>query len=41
MIVSVMGIFKGGYGDRMHMLPLINVTQSGISIRICLEILVI
>ena len=37
MIVSVMGIFKGEEGDRMHLLPLINVTQPGISIRVCLE----
>ena len=27
-IVSVMGIFKGEYRDHMHMLPLMNVTQS-------------
>ena len=39
-IVSVMGIFKGGDGDFMHLLPLINVTQSGINIRFWLEILV-
>ena len=27
-IVSVMVLFKGGYRYRMHLLPLINVTQS-------------
>ena len=27
-IISVMGRFKGEYGDRTHLLPLINVTQS-------------
>ena len=31
-IVSVMIIFKGEDGDCMHMLHLINVTQSGIRI---------
>ena len=32
MIVSVMGVFKGEDGDRMHLLPLINSNQSGIRI---------
>ena len=32
-IVSVMGIFKGEDGERIHLLPLINVTQSGIKIQ--------
>ena len=40
MIVSVMGIFKGEDGDCMHLLPLINLTQSVIKIRFWLEILV-
>ena len=39
-IVSVMGIFRGEYGDCMHMIPLINVTQSGIRIWVWLERLV-
>ena len=39
-IVSVMGIFKGEDGERMHLLPLINVTQSGIRIRVWWERLV-
>ena len=37
-ILSVMGRFQGGYGDRMHLLLLINVTQSGNRIFIWLEI---
>ena len=40
LIVSVMGIFKGGYRYFMHLLPLINLTQSVIRIRVLLEILV-
>ena len=39
-IVSVMGIIKGGDGYCMHLLPLINGTQSGIKIWFWLEILV-
>ena len=39
-IVSVMGIYKEGDGDLMHLLLLITVTQSAIMIRIWLEILV-
>ena len=39
-IVSVMGIIKGGDGYCMHLLPLINGTQSGIRILVWLEILV-
>ena len=35
-----MVIFKGGDGDHMHLLPLINVTQSGIRIRFWLDRLV-
>ena len=35
-----MRIFKGEDRDRMHLLPLINATQSGISIRVLLERLV-
>ena len=35
-IVSVMGRFKGEARDRMHLLPLINVTQSVIKIQVCL-----
>ena len=35
-----MGRFKGEDGDRMHLLSLINVTQSGIRIWVWLEILV-
>ena len=35
-----MGRFKGEDGDRMHLLPLINVTQSGIRIRVWWERLV-
>ena len=31
-ILSMMGRFKGEDRDRMHMIPLINVTQSGIMI---------
>ena len=31
-IVSAIGIFKGGNGDPMHLLPLINLTKSVISI---------
>ena len=37
MIVSVVGVFKGEDRDRMHLLTFINVTQSGITIRVCLE----
>ena len=40
MIVSVMGIFKVEDSDHMHMIPLINVTQSGIRIRFLLDRLV-
>ena len=40
MIVSVMGLFKGGDGYHMHLLPLINVTQSGIRIWVWLKRLV-
>ena len=39
-ILSVMRIFKGKYGNRMNLIPLINVTQSGIRIRFWLERLV-
>ena len=39
MIVSVMGRFKEEYGDLMHLIPLINITQSGIRIKMYLEIL--
>ena len=39
-IVSVIGIFKGGEGYRIHMIPLINVTHSEIRIRVWLERLV-
>ena len=39
-IVSVMEIFKVEYGDRMNLLPLINVSQSGIRILFWLERLV-
>ena len=35
-----MGIFKVEDSDHMHMIPLINVTQSGIRIRFCLYRLV-
>ena len=40
LILSVMGIFKGEDRDHMHLLPLINVTQPGIRIRLWLERLV-
>ena len=40
MLVAVMGRFKGEDGDRMHFLPLANVTSLGIRIRIWLERLV-
>ena len=39
-ILSVMGVFKGKDRDRMHLLPLINLTQSRIRIWFWLEILV-
>ena len=39
-IISVMGRFKGGDRYCIHLIPLINITQSGISIRVWLEILV-
>ena len=39
-IVSVMGRFKGEERDRMYLIPLINVTQPVIRIRVWLEILV-
>ena len=39
-IVSVMRIFMGEDGDRVHLLPMINVTQSGIRIWVWLERLV-
>ena len=38
--VLVMGIFKMEDGNHMHLILLINVTQSGIGIRVWLEILV-
>ena len=34
MLMAVMGIFKGEYGKRMHILPLVNVTLSGMKIHI-------
>ena len=40
MLVEVMVISKGEYCDRMHILPLANLTLSGISIHMCLERLV-
>ena len=40
LIASVMGRFKGEDGDHVNMILLINVTKSGIRIRILLEILV-
>ena len=36
-IVSVIGIFKGGNGDPMHLIPLINLTKSVISILVWLD----
>ena len=36
----MVGIFKGEDRDHMHILPLINVNQSGIRIQVWLEILV-
>ena len=39
-IVSVMKRLKGEVGYCMHLLPLINITQSGIRIQVWLEILV-
>ena len=40
MLVSVMGRFKGENDNRMHLLPLVNVTSSGIRIHMWLEKLV-
>ena len=39
-LVAFMGIFKGEYGNIMHLLPSLNVTLSGIRIRMWLERLV-
>ena len=39
MLAAVMGILKGEDGNRMHLLPLVNVTLSGIRIRMWLEML--
>ena len=36
-VISLLGKFKGEDGDRMHVLPLANVTKSGIRIRKWLE----
>ena len=41
MLVSVIGILNGEGGNRMHILPLVNVTLSGISIYMFLERLVV
>ena len=39
-IVPLLGRFKGEEGDRMHVIPLVNETRSGIRIRIWIERLV-
>ena len=39
-LVVVMVIFKGEYFNRTHLLPLVNLTSSGIRIRMWLERLV-
>ena len=36
-MVAVMVRFKGEDGNRIHLIPLANVTSSGIRIRMCLE----
>ena len=36
-LVAAMGRLKGEDGDRMHVFPLVNVTKSGIRIRVWLE----
>ena len=41
MLVAVMGKFKGDYGYRMHLLTLLNVISSGISINMWLERLIV
>ena len=40
LLVTVMGRFKGEDGDRIYLLPLVNLTSSGIRIRMWLERLV-
>jgi hypothetical protein len=39
-VIPIKGRFKGEKGERCHLLPLANVTKSGINIRGCLKLMI-